>query len=55
MDSKYGQKFLGSTTKLVTDVFKTASKRVIGKTEEATGNLVENKIIKKVTMTASKD
>ena len=38
LSSKYGQKNLESAKKLTTDAIKTASKREILKTAEATGN-----------------
>ena len=41
---KYGKKLMDTTTKTGTDVAKTASKRVIQKTAEATGDLIGNKI-----------
>lgn len=39
-------------TKLATNVLKTASKRVIERTTEATGDLVENPVAKKITKAA---
>ena len=53
MSSKYSQK-LADTAKKSTDVIETASKRVIQKTAEATGDLVGNKIADKIT-SASKN
>ena len=44
LSSKYGQKLLDSTKKSTTDAIKTASKRAIHKTAEATGDLIGNKI-----------
>ena len=38
--SKYSQKLLDSTKKSATDAIKTASKRAVQKTAEATGNLI---------------
>ena len=42
--NKYGQKLLDSAKKSTTDAIKTASKRAIQKTAEATGDLIGNKI-----------
>ena len=47
--SKYGQKLLDSAKKFTTDAIKTASKRAIQKAEEATGDLICNKIADKIT------
>ena len=44
MSNKYGQKLADTTKKSATDAIKTASKRAIQKTAEATGDLVGNKI-----------
>ena len=41
VSSKYSQKLLGSDKKSTTDVIKTASKRAIQKTAEATGDLID--------------
>ena len=49
VSNKYGQKLLDSTKKYTTDTIKTASKRVIQKTAEATGELIGNKIADKTT------
>ena len=54
LSSEYGQKFHDSTRKLVTEAFKTASKRTIQNTADATDDLVGNKIAEKVTQAASK-
>ena len=43
LSNKYGQKLLDSTKKSTTDAIKTASKRAIQKTAEATGDLIGNK------------
>ena len=43
------QKLLDHTKKSATDAFKTSSKRVIQKTAEATGHLIDNKIANKIT------
>ena len=49
LSSKYRQAIPDSTKKSATDVLKTASKRAIQKTEEATGDLTDNKIADKIT------
>ena len=54
LSNKYGQKLLDSAKKSTTDAIKTASKRVIQKTAEATGDLIGNKIADKIT-TVSKN
>ena len=46
--NKYGQKLLDTAKKSTTDTIKTASKRAIQKTVEATGNLIGNKISDKI-------
>ena len=45
----YGQKLLDSVKKSTTDALKTASKRAIQKTAEATVDLIGNKIADKIT------
>ena len=47
--NKYSQKLLDSAKKSTTDAIKTASKRAIQKTAEATGDLIDNKIADKFT------
>ena len=47
VSNKYSQKLFDSAKKLATDIIKTASKRVIQKTPEATGDLIGNKITDK--------
>ena len=47
---KYGKKLMNTTTKKVIGAAKTASKRVVKKTAEATGDLIENKIADKITL-----
>ena len=42
LNNKYSQKRLESAKKSATDTIKTASKRVIQKTAEATGDLIGN-------------
>ena len=54
LSSKYGQKLLDSTKKSTTDAIKTASKRAIQKTTEATGDLMDNKIADKITSVSKK-
>ena len=44
LSNKYGQKRLDSAKKSTTDAIKTASKRTIQKTAEATGDLIADKI-----------
>ena len=49
LSNKYGQKPLDSAKKSKTDAIKTASKRIIQKTAEVTGDLIRNKIADKIT------
>ena len=49
LSNKYGQKPLDSAKKSAIDAIKTASKRAIQKTAEATGDLIRNKIADKIT------
>ena len=49
LSNKYGQKLLDSAKKSTTDAIKTASKRAIQKTAEATGDFICNKIADKIT------
>ena len=51
---KYGQKLLNSAEKSTTDVIKTASKRAIQKTAEATCDLIGHKIADKITSISKK-
>ena len=44
LKGKYSQTVLDHTKQTATDVFKTASKRAIQKTAEATGDLIGNKM-----------
>ena len=44
LSNKYGQKLLDSAKKSTIDEIKTASTRAIEKTDEATGDLIGNKI-----------
>ena len=52
--NNYSQKRLDSAKKSTTDVMKTASKRAIQKTSEATGDLIGNKIADKTTSVSKK-
>ena len=52
--SKYGQKCLDSAKKSTTDAVKTTSKTAIQKTAEATGDLIGNKIVEKITSVSKK-
>ena len=45
---KYGKKLIDTATKTRIDPGKSASKRVVQKTAEATGDLTENKIADKI-------
>ena len=53
MSNKYSQKLVDTAKKSATDAIKTASKKAIQKTAEATGDLVDNKIADKI-ISASK-
>ena len=46
---KYRKKLMDTETKTRIDATKTASKRVVQKTAEATGDLIENKIASQIT------
>ena len=50
LSNKYGQKLLDSAKKSTTDALKTASKKVIQKSAEATGDLVGNKTADKISV-----
>ena len=54
LSNKYGQKLLDSAKKSATDAIKTASKRAIQNAAEATGDLVGNKIVDKITSVSKK-
>ena len=54
LSNKYGQKLLDGAKKSTTDAIKTASKRAIQKTAEATGDLIGNKIVDKITSVSKK-
>ena len=47
--SKYGKNLVDTATKTGMDAAKTASKRVVQKTAEATGDLIGNKIADEIT------
>ena len=47
--NRYGKKLMDTVTKTGIDATKTASKRVVQKTAEATGDLIVNKIADKIT------
>ena len=49
MSNRYSQKLVDSAKKSTTDAIKTASKRGIQKTAEATGDLIDNKTADKIT------
>ena len=52
--NKYSQKLIDSAKKSATDALKTASKRAIPKTAEATGVLIGNKIADKIISVSKK-
>ena len=54
LTNKYIQKLLGSAKKSTTDAIKTASKRAIQNTAEATGDFIGNKIADKITSISKK-
>ena len=54
MSNKYGKKLVDTAKKSATDAIKTASKRAIQKTAEATGDLVGNKTADKITSVSKK-
>ena len=54
LSNKYGPKLLDSAKKSTTDAVKTASKRAIQKTAEATGALIGNKTADKITSVSKK-
>ena len=54
LSNKYGQKLVDSAKKPAIDAIKTASKRAIQKTAEATGDLIGNKIADKTISTLKK-
>ena len=54
LSDKCAQKLLDSAKKSTADAIKTASKRVIQKTAEATGDLIGNQIADKITSVSKK-
>ena len=54
LSNKYGHKLLDSAKKSAIDAIKTASKRAIQKTVEASGDLINNKITDKITSFSKK-
>ena len=52
LGDKYGEKLMDTATKTGIDATKTASKRVVQKTAEATGDLIGNKMAYKITSVA---
>ena len=54
LSNKYSQKLLDSAKKSTIDAIKTASKRAIPKTAEATGDLIDNKTADKITSVSKK-
>ena len=54
LSNKFGQKLLDSAKRSTTDAIKTASKREIQKTADATGDLIGNKIADKITSVSKK-
>ena len=49
LSGKYSQRLLDHAKKPATDALKTTSKRVIQKAAEATGDLIGNKLIDRIT------
>ena len=49
LSGKYSQNLLDHAKKSAIDALKTSSKRVIHKTAEATGDLIGNKIVDRIT------
>ena len=54
MSNKYGKKLADTAKKSATDAIKTASKRAIQETAEATSDLIGNKIAYKITSVSKK-
>ena len=54
LSNEYGQKLFDSAKKSTTDAIKTASKRAVQKTAEATGDLIGIKIVDKITSVSKK-
>ena len=51
---KYGKKLMDAATKIEINAAKTASKRVVQKTEKPTGDLIGDKIVDKITSAGKK-
>ena len=54
ISNKYDKKLIDNTKKSTIDTIKTASKRAIEKTAEATGDLIGNNIADKITIVSKK-
>ena len=54
LSNKYSQKLIDTARKSTTDALKTASKRAIQNTAEATGELIGNKVADKITSISKK-
>ena len=54
ISNKYGKTLVDTAKKSATDAIKTASKRAIQKTAEATGDLVGNKVADEITSVSKK-
>ena len=54
LTNKYGQKLIDTAKKSTADTIKTASKRAIEKTAEATADLIGNKTVDKITSISKK-
>ena len=54
MSNKYWKKLVDTAKRSATDAIKTASKRAIQKTAEATGDLIGNKVVDKITIVSKK-
>ena len=54
LSNKYGRKIIDSAKKSTEDAIRTASKRAIQKTAEATGDLVSIKVVDKITSVSKK-
>ena len=54
LTNKYGQKLIDTAKKSTADTIKTASKRAIEKTTEATADLIGNKTADKITSISKK-
>ena len=54
LSNQYSRKFFDSVKKSTTNAIKTASKRAIWKTAEATGDLIGNKIADKIPSVSKK-